>query len=162
MPALEGWKHCPRCGAGLAGDLGRLECADCGLVVYANSAPAACALVVDETGRVLLTRRRWEPYAGAWDLPGGFLGETEHPVDALHRELAEETGLTIEPGEFLGAFLVPYDERTVLNLVWLARPTGGEERAADDVSELRWFAPGELPPLDEIPMAEPLRAWLAR
>jgi NAD+ diphosphatase len=166
MAVLHGWRLCPRCGAALAGDLSRLECRTCGFVAYANSAPAACAICVDERGRVLLTRRAWEPYAGSWDLPGGFLAEDEHPLDGLRRELAEETGLEVEPGEWLGAFMVRYgdgpDARTVLNLVWLARVAGGEERAADDVSELRWFTRDELPPLDEIPMAAGLRAWLER
>jgi ADP-ribose pyrophosphatase YjhB (NUDIX family) len=158
--ALDEWRHCPRCGASVEPAGGRAECGACGYVVYANPVPAACALVVDDAGRVLLARRAWEPYAGCWDLPGGFLHEDEHPLDGLRRELAEETGLAVEPADFLGAFMVPYEERTVLNLVWLARVRGGEERAADDVSELAWFAREELPPLDEIPMAEPLRAWL--
>jgi 8-oxo-dGTP diphosphatase len=101
-----------------------------------------------------------------WDLPGGFLDEDEHPLDALRRELAEETGLEVEPTEWFGAFMIRYgdepDARWVLNLVWRAQVVGGEEQAADDVSELRWFAPDELPPLDEVAMAEPLRAWLDR
>ena len=99
-----------------------------------------------------------------WDLPGGFLHEDEHPLDGLRRELAEETGLQVEPTEWFGAFMVAYGEgpgtRIVLNLVWRARVLGGTEQAADDVSEIRWFARGELPPLDEVAMADPLRAWL--
>jgi 8-oxo-dGTP diphosphatase len=162
---LYGWRLCPRCGGVLEGDLSRLECGACGLAIYANPAPAACALCVDEAGRILLTRRAWEPYAGMWDLPGGFLHEDEHPLDGLRRELAEETGLDVEPTDWFGAFMVPYgdgpDVRNVLNLVWRARVAGGTERAADDVSQLRWFAREDLPPLEEIAMAEPLRLWLA-
>jgi len=143
---------------------GRAECAACGYIAYANPVPAVCALLVDGDGRILLTRRRWEPYAGMWDLPGGFLGEEEHPLDGLRRELLEETGLEIEPAEWLGAFLVAYGDgpgtRTVLNLVWLARVVGGTEEAADDVSELGWFARDELPPMEEVAMAEPLERWL--
>ena len=128
-----------------------------------------CALCVDEAGRVLLTRRAWEPYAGMWDLPGGFLDEDEHPLDALRRELAEETGLEVEPTEWFGAFVIRYgdepDARWVLNLVWRAQVVGGEEQAADDVSELRWFEADELPPPDElafenVPLV--LSAWRAR
>ena len=37
------------------------------------------------------------PYAGMWDLPGGFLHEDEHPLDALRRELLGEPGLDVEP-----------------------------------------------------------------
>jgi ADP-ribose pyrophosphatase YjhB (NUDIX family) len=166
MGMLGSWRHCPSCGSRIEPADGKAECGACGYVAYANPAPAACALCVDEAGRVLLTRRAWEPYAGMWDLPGGFLDEDEHPLDALRRELAEETGLEVEPTEWFGAFMIRYgdepDARWVLNLVWRAQVVGGEEQAADDVSELRWFAPAELPPLDEVAMVEPLRAWLDR
>jgi ADP-ribose pyrophosphatase YjhB (NUDIX family) len=160
------WRHCPRCGSRIEPAEGRAECSACGYVAYANPAPAACALLVDALGRILLTRRAWEPYAGMWDLPGGFLQEDEHPLDALRRELAEETGLEVEPVEWFGAFMIRYGDepaaRWVLNLVWRSQVVGGEEQAADDVSELRWFAPDELPPLEEVAMAEPLRDWLQR
>ena len=49
----------------------------------------------------------YEPSAGKWDLTGGFLDETEHPLDALVRELREETGLEIEPQEFVGVWMEP-------------------------------------------------------
>jgi ADP-ribose pyrophosphatase YjhB (NUDIX family) len=144
---------------------GRAECAACGYVAYANPVPAACALCVDEAGRILLTRRAWEPYAGMWDLPGGFLQEDEHPLDALRRELLEETGLDAEPTRWFGAFMVRYGDapasRWVLNLVWEAQIVGGEPAPADDVAELSWFARDELPPLDEVAMAEPLAAWVS-
>jgi len=163
---LDDWRHCPRCGTAIEPADGRAECGACGYVAYANPAPAACALCLDGDGRILLTRRRWEPYAGMWDLPGGFLAEDELPLDCLRRELLEETGLEVEPDEWFGAFLVPYGDgpgaRIVLNLVWTAHVVGGTPCAADDVSELRWFARDELPPLREIAMAEPLGEWLLK
>ena len=166
MGLLDAWRHCPRCGGPIEPTEDRAQCAGCGYVAYANPAPAACALCVDVEGRILLTRRAWEPYAGMWDLPGGFLGEDEHPLDALRRELLEETGLEVEPTDWFGAFMVRYGDdpgaRWVLNLVWEARVTGCEPRAADDVTELRWFAVDELPPLEEVAMAEPLAVWVSR
>ena len=53
----------------------------------------AYALCVDD-GRVLLTKV-WDGDvdAGKWHLPGGGLDFGEHPLDAVHRELYEETGL---------------------------------------------------------------------
>lgn len=120
---------------------------------YAGSAPAVAALVVDEAGSVLLGRRAVEPDAGLWDALGGFLDEGEDPVDGLHRELAEEAGIEIQVGAYVGAFVDRYgddsDATSVLNLVWEARITEGEPAPADDVSELRWFARGALPAEDE-------------
>ena len=59
----------------------------------------------------------------------------------------------------------PYDDRNVLSLTWLARPVGGEERAGDDLTELRWFGPDELPGADELAFetyVEILSLWRAR
>jgi ADP-ribose pyrophosphatase YjhB (NUDIX family) len=106
--------------------------------------PGAEAVCIDQRGRVLLGRRANDPGKGLWDLPGGFLGEHELPLDGLVREVREETGLEIEPRDFLGFWLEPYDSRIVLCLAWTAN-VSGEGRAADDLVELRWFEPHELP-----------------
>ena len=156
MAILHGWRHCPRCAADL--DLtrapARVECHGCGFVGYANSKPCACALVEDEQGRALLGRRAVPPQQGLWDILGGYLEEHEHPLDGLRRELLEETGLTIEPERFLGIFIGTYgdgpDADATLNLAWTARIVAGKPVAADDVAELRWFAPSELPGEDEL------------
>jgi ADP-ribose pyrophosphatase YjhB (NUDIX family) len=146
---LAGWRFCPRCRGELEIGPGRAECKACGFVTYASSAPTASAVCVDDRGRVLLARRANPPYRNYWDLPGGFLEEGEHPLEALRRELREETGLEIEPLEFLGVFMDRYGAEdaapATLNLYWTARIVGGELEAADDVSELRWFSARELP-----------------
>jgi 8-oxo-dGTP diphosphatase len=162
---LQGWKYCPRCRAELEGGGDRVECTECGFVAYANSQPTACAICVDDQGRVLLARRRGDPFAGRWDLPGGFLDEGEHPLDALVRELREETGLEVEPLEFVGIWMDRYGNAenapSTLNLYWTAHVTGGEPEPADDVTELGWFAPNELPAPDELAFHIPdvLSAW---
>src|SRR4051794_4672428 len=156
MGVLHGWRFCPRCAAEL--DLAhlpaRIECARCGFVRHATSAPTAGAVVEDGEGRILLARRAVEPYRGCWDIPGGYLLEGEHPLDGVRRELREETGLEIELERFLGAFMDVYgdapDANATLNLFWSARVAAGEPVAADDVSELRWFREDELPDDDEL------------
>jgi 8-oxo-dGTP diphosphatase len=117
--------------------------------VHANPAPTASALVLDEEDRVLLARRSNDPGAGLWDLPGGFLNEDELPLDALRREVREETGLELERPQFLGFWLEPYDGRIVLCLTWTASVRGAGV-AADDLSELRWFEPDDLPGAAEL------------
>ncbi len=107
------------------------------------------ALVLDGEDRVLLSRRAYEPQAGKWDIPGGFLEEGEEPLDALRRELREEAGVEIEPLELVGIWVDRYggdDEATAtLNLYWTARIVSGKPTPADDVAELAWF------PIDEVP-----------
>ena len=168
MGVLEGWLWCPRCRGELAAGESCVECATCGFVGWANSAPTACAFCEDDEGRLLLARRAYEPFRGCWDIPGGFLQEGEHPLDGLRRELLEETGLEIEPGEFMGAWIDRYGDaqgaQSTLNLYWRARVLSGEGRPADDVSELRWFARDELPPTEELAFTNVplvLEAWLA-
>ena len=164
MGLLDGWRFCPLCAGPLRAGPGKATCERCGKDVWANAVPGAQA-VVELDGRILLGRRRDEPGAGRWDIPGGFIEEYEHPLDALRRELREETGLEIEPTEFLGIWMQPYDERNVLSLTWLARPVGGEEHAGDDLTELRWFSPRELPGPDDFAFesyAPILSLWRSR
>jgi ADP-ribose pyrophosphatase YjhB (NUDIX family) len=149
MGALDGWAFCPLCGEAIEKIQDRAECTACGYVAYANPAPGAEAVCFDDRGRVLLGRRALDPGKGLWDLPGGFLHEDEHPLDALRREIREETALEIEPIDFLGFWLEPYDGRTVLCLAWSATVTG-EPQAGDDLVELRWFDPDGLPPPSEL------------
>ncbi len=110
--------------------------------------------MLDQEGRILLARRAGDPERGKWDLPGGFLEEGEHPLDALVRELREETGLEVEPLELVAIEVDRYGEGpeapATLNLYWTARRVSGRLEAADDVSELRWVAPAELPADEEI------------
>ena len=164
MSELDEWKHCPRCAAVIEVEGGKVECPACGFRTYASSKATACALCVDDAGRVLLARRGGEPFKGYWDLPGGFAEEGEHPLDALRRELREETGLEVEPQEFLGIWMDRYDSAHTLNLYWTARVLSGEAEAVDDVVELAWFPRDELPPPGELAfhIADVLSAWRQR
>jgi 8-oxo-dGTP diphosphatase len=166
MARVDGWRYCPRCAAALGHGHERVECPACGFVSHSNSEPTVGALLVDDDGRLLLVRRARGPFAGTWDVPGGFLEEAEHPLDALRRELREETGLEVEPVEFVGIWLDRYGDRpdapTTLNSYWTARIVDGEPEAGDDAAELGWFPRDELPHDDEIGfpnVREVLRAW---
>src|SRR5205823_12672888 len=132
----DGWTTCPRCGSQLTPGDAVVECSACGFVHYAHSAVTASALP-EADGRVLLARRALEPFRGVWDVVGGFVGEGEHPLDGLKREVREETGLDFEVRSLLGIWMGDYAGRSTLNLFWTGRLGEGEPRAADDVDELR-------------------------
>jgi 8-oxo-dGTP diphosphatase len=95
-----------------------------------------------------------------WDLPGGFLEEGEEPLAGLRREFLEETGIEVEPVEWLGTGIDPYGPAFVLSLSWVVSGEG-EPEAADDVEKLEWFAPDELPEEMAFPTQHVvLRRWL--
>lgn len=149
MGELDGWKHCPICATSITPQDGQVECPACGFVTYAHSMPTASAVVEDGEGRVLLSRRALDPAAGKWDLPGGFLDEGEHPLDCVRRELREEAGIGLVDERLLGSWMDRYEykQRVVatLNIYFVARVGDGTLEPADDVAELRWFAPDEVP-----------------
>ena len=162
---LDGWKHCPVCATAIEPDDGRVECPECGFVTYAHSMPTASAVVADDEGRVLLSRRANDPAEGKWDLPGGFLEEGEHPVDCLRRELREEASITLTDERLLGIWMDTYEYKrrvvATLNVYYSARIGEGTPEAADDVAELRWFAPEDVPVADLAfrHITEVLSAW---
>lgn len=161
MGFLDSWRFCPRCAGSLTPAAEGVVCKRCGEHFYANSIPGVQG-ILEREGRVLLARRANEPRQGHWDLPGGFLHETEAPLDGLRREFAEETGLEVEPVELFRIDIEPYAGRHVFSVTWIVNGDG-EPAAADDVAELRWFAFDDLPAEMAFPGQElVLRAWAAR
>ena len=164
MGILDGWRYCPRCATELLVEPDHLGCPSCGGQYWAGSIPGVQG-ILERDGRVLLVRRGREPRLGHWDLPGGFLDEAETPASGLRRELREETGLEIEPIELLRIDIEPYDGRSVFSVSWVVRDVdpSREPRAADDVSEVRWFGREELPEEMAFPgQVGVLREWAGR
>jgi ADP-ribose pyrophosphatase YjhB (NUDIX family) len=156
--ALDGWRFCPRCGGALEPEDDHLRCPVCGERYWANALPAV-QMLLERDGRVLLARRGIEPRLGHWDLPGGFVEESERPAAAVGRELREETGLELEGAELMRIDIEPYGDRFVFSVTYRVTASG-DPVAADDVAELRWFAPGELPAEMAFPGQEDvLREW---
>jgi 8-oxo-dGTP diphosphatase len=107
--------------------------------------------VIIDGGRVLLVRRDTEPLRGEWSVPGGMLELGEKLRDGVRREVLEETGLIVEPGELLDVFdsiFTDGEGRTQYHYVlvdYLCRPISGEARAGTDVNEVRWISENDLP-----------------
>ena len=101
--------------------------------------------------QVLLIRRKTNPFAGYWALPGGFVNEGERLVDAAKRELQEETGVQLNQLEPLYTAGDPgRDPRGwTVSVVFLARLSGKRPKAIarDDAAEARWFRIDTLPEL---------------
>lgn len=142
--------YCPHCGSGRfeARSAKEFLCGACGFNFFANSAAAVLALVRDRRGRLLLTRRARDPWAGALDLPGGFVDPGESAEDALRREMAEELGVRVtsmkyfcsEPNEYIFS---NYKVHTT-DLAFVCELDTMPTTASDDVSEALWMPPGDI------------------
>jgi 8-oxo-dGTP pyrophosphatase MutT (NUDIX family) len=109
------------------------------------------AAIFDEGGRILCVRLNYA--AKGWTTPGGRVDPGESPLDALAREVAEETGLEVEPGELLGVYAKPQVDDVVLSV--RAKITGRRAwKPNDEIAELGYFALDELPE----PMSDAARA----
>lgn len=99
---------------------------------------------------VLLVERGKEPLKGWWSLPGGVLETGESLEQGIRREVAEETGLAVDPIAVVEIFeRIMRDEqgRTEYHYVlvdYLCRVTGGELCAADDVCGASWVRVEDL------------------
>jgi mutator protein MutT len=107
------------------------------------------AVIVDD-GKVVLIRRRHDPLAGQWSLPGGMVELGETLEEAVAREMLEETSLVVEVGPVIEVFdRIMYDEsqRVRYHFVlvdYLCWPLGGELRAGSDVDAADLVDPVDL------------------
>ncbi|WP_207345063.1 (deoxy)nucleoside triphosphate pyrophosphohydrolase [Arthrobacter sp. E3] len=102
------------------------------------------AALVDSLERPekLLAARRTAPpeFAGMWEFPGGKVETGETPQQALHRELAEELGVTASLGSELQCPTSngwPLNANTAMR-VWLAQVTDGTPEPLEDHDLLQW------------------------
>ena len=107
------------------------------------------ALIFDGDS-ILLVERAGEPLKGYWSLPGGLLETGELIEDAVRREVREETGLDVELLYRFDIFerIMKDDQgRAEYHYVlvdYVCKVTGGEARAADDVSRVEWVPHAKL------------------
>lgn len=110
-------------------------------------------------GRWLMHQRpEGKAHAGLWEFPGGKVEAFETPVNALIRELSEELGVAIDPGDcFPAGFAEEAGEHRAVPIVILLYTIAawrGEPRALEG-GRVAWFAPERIaslakPPLDEV------------
>ena len=127
-----------------------------GAVVLAGADDCARIGVTGAVTRVgvVLIKRRFEPLAGHWSLPGGAVEVGETLEAAITREVFEETGLMVDAGPSIEAFdRIMLDEsgRVRYHFVlidYLCRITGGRLQAGSDVSDAVVADPGALQRFD--------------
>jgi len=99
-------------------------------------------VVFDREGRILLIRRKNEPFRGAFALPGGFVDIGETVEAACRREVLEETGITIGALRLVGVYSDPgRDPRGhTVSIAYMARvPPATRPRAGSDAEDAQWL-----------------------
>jgi 8-oxo-dGTP diphosphatase len=116
-------------------------------------------------GKILLEKRRGEPGKGKWSVPGGLVELGETTLEAVIREVKEETGLDVAEPELIDVVdNIVRDENGEVKwhfviIDYFVKIKGGELRAEDDAEELRWVPLAEAEKYD---LTKTFRSFLQR
>jgi len=117
---------------------------------YPDRPYLAVSAAIIRDGRVLVTQRARGPGMGIWSMPGGVVEAGETLIEALIREIREETSLTIEPVALAGhrEVVVRDDHGRVSShfviMCFATRWLAGEPQLNEELSDARWLRPEEL------------------
>lgn len=98
---------------------------------------AVAALVRDEQNRVLMIRSPRRD----WEFPGGQVEEGENLIEALQREVLEETGIVVSVGALAGVY--SNVKTHIVMLDFLCEPVSGELKCSAESLEVAWVEPNE-------------------
>jgi ADP-ribose pyrophosphatase YjhB (NUDIX family) len=108
-------------------------------VKYSNPTPTV-DVILQRGSKVLMIRRKKDPFKGQLALPGGFVNEGETVEDAMKREAMEETSLEVEPIDILGVYSDPRRDprKHIMTTVFVGIILGGSGKAGDDAASIEW------------------------
>jgi ADP-ribose pyrophosphatase YjhB (NUDIX family) len=124
--------------------------ADSDLRKFPDRPYLAVSAAIVRDGKVLLVRRARNPALGIYTLPGGGVETGETLMQAVTREVREETSLIVEPVALAGhREVIVRDaqgriERHFVIMCYAARWRSGEVVLNDELDDARWLVPAEL------------------
>ncbi|HBV01228.1 MAG TPA: hypothetical protein DEF00_02400 [Candidatus Taylorbacteria bacterium] len=118
--------------------------------------------IIERDSKFLLVKEHHPGHSahGKWNQPAGWIDVGENPIDAVIREVREETGLRFTPTHLLGLYSLvkrcevytgePSQTRHPLKLIFIGTILGRSEGFAnDEISETKWFLPEDIYAMDE-------------
>lgn len=118
---------------------------------------AAVKVAVRHGGKILFLKRAASAALspGRWDFPGGRVTPGESPVEAVAREVREETGLTVDALRVVDTWAWSPSETLHFVGIGFAAETGDDRvRLSDEHDAFRWLTPEQA--ITEMP------DWLTR
>lgn len=116
--------------------------------------------VIRKEGRILLIRRsqrsRFDP--GLWELPGGKIDSGENLVEALEREVREETGLAIRVGRPFTTWHFTKEPFWVTGVTFLCDYVSGDVRLSSEHDDHAWI---EAADYAKFPLATSMQGQIA-
>ena len=112
---------------------------------YRNPTPTV-DIILQRDSKILMVRRKKDPFKHQLALPGGFINEGETAEEAARREAIEETSLEVEPIEIQGVYSDPKRDprKHVMSIVFVGIIVGGSDRAGDDAESIEWVELGNI------------------
>ena len=113
-----------------------------------NPIPTIDIILVENSNsnKILLIKRKKDPFKDYFSLPGGFVNEGEKVEDAVRREAEEELLVKVEPIDILGVYSDPHrDPRGhIMSITFIVKIMSGELKAGDGVEEVKWIGINNL------------------
>jgi len=114
--------------------------------VWVNPA-LAVNVIIKDGNRILLVKRKFEPFKGLWSLPGGYVEYGENVEETLKREAKEECGLDVKPSKIVGVYSNPkrHPWKHVIAICYAAKKVRRQSRAESREEKARFFNINQIP-----------------
>lgn len=107
----------------------------------------AVNVIVEDKRKILLIKRRFEPFKGLWSLPGGYVEYGETVENAAKREVKEECGLDIQPSRIVGVYseLERHPWKHAIAICYAAKKVKGQIKSRSKEGNVDFFEMNRIP-----------------